>query len=167
MPKFRKLLIEYGFNKDYQQWLTPVQANVLVQARTYTSPSQCTSTSDSTRSSTSHSTETSTSHRTDKRKKERKKDLVASDTPFSLKEEIKKLEDSARRDLNIIALYFDYRKPDLQNRQQYEEALKRHLKPAGALKAFTDNQILKAMDYAQKEYKDIYTLETLIKILTK
>ena len=28
-------------------------------------------------------------------------------------------------------------------------------------------QILKAIDYAKKEYKDIYTLETLIKILTK
>ncbi len=93
--------------------------------------------------------------------------IVASDTPFSLKEEIQKLEDSPRRDLNIIALYLDHRKPDLQTREQYQESVKRHLKSAGALKHFTDNQILKALDYAKKEYKDIYTLETLIKILTK
>ena len=93
--------------------------------------------------------------------------VAKSDIPYSLKEEIKKLEDSPRRDLNIVALYFEHRKPDLQNRQQYEIALKRHLKPAGQLKDFTDTQILKALDYAKKEYKDIYTLETLTKILTK
>lgn len=93
--------------------------------------------------------------------------IVASDTPFSLKEEIKKLEDSPRRDMNIIALYLDHRKPDLQNRQQYSETIKRHLKPAISLKSFTDSQILKALDYCKKEYKDIYTLETLMKVLTK
>ena len=78
------------------------------------------------------------------------KSIVASDIPYSLKEEIKKLEDSPRRDLNIVALYFEHRKPDLQNRKQYETALKRHLKPAGVLKDFTDQQILKALDKASK-----------------
>ena len=100
-------------------------------------------------------------------KKNPEEEIVASDTPFSLKEEIKKLEDSPRRDLNIVALYFEHRKPDLQNRQQYQTALKRHLKPAGVLKDFTDTQILKALDSAKKEYKDIYTIETLEKIITK
>jgi hypothetical protein len=109
-----------------------------------------------------------TTNKNVKNDKNEKKDIVAfSDTPFSLKEEIKKLEDSPRRELNIIALYFDNRKPDLQNKAQYEQALKRHLKPAIALKPFTDTQILKAVDYAKKEYKDIYTIETLIKILVK
>lgn len=93
--------------------------------------------------------------------------VTKSDIPFSLKEEIQKLEENPRRDLNIIALYFDYRKPDLQNREQYSQALKRHLKAAGALKGFTNDQIIRAIDYAKKEYKDIYTLETLLKILTK
>jgi len=96
-----------------------------------------------------------------------KKEIVASDTPFSLKEEIKKLEDNPRRDLNIVALYFEHRQPDLQTYEQYEQALKRHLKPAGKLKVFTNQQILKALDYAKKEYKDIYTIETLLKILLK
>lgn len=96
------------------------------------------------------------------------KEIVAkSDIPYSLKEEIKKLEDNPRRDLNIVALYFEHRKPDLQTKEQYEVALKRHLKPAGILKNFTDAQILKALDYAKKEYKEIYTIESLIKILTK
>lgn len=89
------------------------------------------------------------------------------DAPFSLKEEIKKLEENPRREMNIIALYFEHRKPDLQTREQYSQALKRHLKSAIALKPFNDNQILKALDYCKKEYKDIYTLETLLKIITK
>lgn len=87
--------------------------------------------------------------------------------PYTLAGEIKKLEDSPRRDLNIIALYMEHRKPDLQNRQQFNIALKRHLAPAKDLKEFTDNQILKALDYAKKEYPQIYTLETLRKILVK
>ncbi len=93
--------------------------------------------------------------------------IVVNDTPFSLKEEIQKLEDSTRRDLNIIALYLEHRKPDLQTKEQYLVALRRHLKPAKELKPFTDSQILKAVDYAKKEYKDIWTIETLSKILTK
>lgn len=89
------------------------------------------------------------------------------DSPFSLKEEIQKLYDNPRRDLNIIGLFLEYRNPPLENRKQYEVTLKRHLKPAKDLISFSDDQIIKAMDYAKKEYKDIYTLETIIKILTK
>lgn len=86
---------------------------------------------------------------------------------FSLEKEIIKLENSSRRDLNIIALYLENRKPDLRNVDQYMLTLKRHLKAAKTLKIFTDDQIIKAMNVAKKEYKDVYTLETLIKILTK
>lgn len=89
------------------------------------------------------------------------------ESPFSLKEEIQKLYDNPRRDLNIIGLFLEYRNPTLENRKQYEVTLKRHLKPAKDLVSFSDDQIIKAMDYAKKEYKDIYTLETIIKILTK
>lgn len=90
----------------------------------------------------------------------------ASSPPFSLKDEIKKLEDSPRRDLNIIALYLEHRKPDLKNKEQFEITLKRHLRAAKNLKVFTDNQILKALDKAKRDYPE-YTLETLIKLLTK
>lgn len=87
--------------------------------------------------------------------------------PFSLSGEIKKLEDNPRREMNIIALYFDYRKPDLQTYEQYEIALGRHMKAAKKLISFKDEQLIKAIKVAEKEYKDIYTLETLAKILTK
>lgn len=96
-----------------------------------------------------------------------KREHLRTNEVFSLSETIKKLEDSERRDMNIIALYFEHRKPNLQNKEQYFQAVKRHLRAAKALVPFTDEQILKALDYAKKEYGEIYTLETLLKILTK
>jgi alpha-glucosidase (family GH31 glycosyl hydrolase) len=143
--------IGYSFVKDHEKWV--VNTHLLVKDKWVTSKGTL--------------TETSKGTLTHKRNKDNTKDIVVNDTPFSLKEEIKKLEENKRRDLNIVALYFEYRKPDFQNRKQYELALKRHLKPARQLVSFSDNQIIKAIDYAKKEYKDIYTLETLLKILTK
>lgn len=100
--------------------------------------------------------------------KNEKNSIVANrNKEFSLKEEIRKLNDSDRRDLNIIGLFFEETNPDLKTIEQYQVALKRHLTPAKSLKAFTDNQILDAIDYAKKKYKGIWTLETIIKILTK
>ena len=84
-----------------------------------------------------------------------------------MSEEIKKLENSPRRDLNIIALFFDYKKPKLETYEQFQIALKRHLKPAKMLVVFSNEQIINAIETAKKEYPEIYTLETLIKILTK
>ena len=141
----------YSFIKDHEKWV--VKTHLLVKGKWV--------------SSKEGFTETSKEGFTHKRKKDNTKDIVASDIPFSLKEEITKLEESNRRDLNIIALYLEHRKPDLQTYEQYEETLKRHLKSANKLKLFTDDQIIKALNYAKKEYKDIYTLETLLKILTK
>lgn len=143
----------YKFNKNWEEWVVGKRPPQWAKAP---------------QGSGQKPTKSSGQKPTHKRKKETNtKDIVASDTPYSLKEEIKKLEDSPRRDLNIVALYFEYRNPTFENRQQYEIALKRHLKPAKELSNFSDNQIIKAIDYAKKEYKDIYTLETLLKILCK
>jgi hypothetical protein len=92
------------------------------------------------------------------------KDPIKED--FSLSKEIEKLEANPRRDLNIMALYLRYRKPDIQNKKQYQIAFTRHVKPAGQLVSFTDSQIVKAIEYAKLKYED-YTLETLLKILIK
>lgn len=91
----------------------------------------------------------------------------SSEQPFSLKEKIDILNESNRRELNIIGLYLEYRNPDIKNIEQYNLTVKRHIRSAIALKSFTNGQLIKAIEYAKKEYKDIYTLETLLKILTK
>lgn len=102
--------------------------------------------------------------------KEKKKEdlpIIEKSKVYLLTEEITKLENSTRRDLNIIALFFRYKKPDLRTYEQYQVALTRHLKPAKALVLFDNEQLIKAIDIAKKEYPEIYTLETLLKILTK
>ena len=85
---------------------------------------------------------------------------------FSLTKEIHKMEESPRRDINIIAMYLEERKPDIRNKEQLQIAIKRHLRPAKDLISFTDNQILDALPKAKKSTPD-FTLETLIKMLTK
>lgn len=85
---------------------------------------------------------------------------------FSLKEEIKKMEENKRRDLNVIALYFDERMPDIKNREQLYVAIRRHLRAAKSLTCFTDDQILKWVEKAKRQTPE-WTLETVTKMLTK
>ncbi|MDE2022438.1 MAG: hypothetical protein KGI71_06020 [Patescibacteria group bacterium] len=101
--------------------------------------------------------------------KNRSKDIAATSAaqaPFSLSEEIRKMEADKRRDLNIIALYFDERKPDLRTKAQFQEALRRHLRAAKSLVAFNDDQIIKGMRKAKQSTTE-WTLETIGKMLTK
>ncbi len=86
---------------------------------------------------------------------------------FSLKEEIKKLEDNARRDLNVIALFLEKRTPDIKTYEQFKVVLKRHLRPAKDLVPFSNEQILKACNTAEREYPNKWTIETLVKLVTK
>lgn len=90
--------------------------------------------------------------------------------PFSLSEEIQKMEESPRRDLNIIAFYLAQRMPDIQSKEQLSATIKRHLRASNQLKVFSDDQIVAASKKAKKEYGDKgidWTIETLTKVLTK
>ncbi len=86
--------------------------------------------------------------------------------PFSLKEEIAKLEDSKRRDMNVIALYLEEKKPDIKTYEQLSVAIKRHLRAAHQLKVFSDDQIIRAIPRAKAITPD-WTIETVVKVLTK
>lgn len=86
--------------------------------------------------------------------------------PFSLEKEILKLEDSPRRDLNIIAFYLRKRRPFFQNKDQFNVAIRRHLRAAKELTPFDDTQLAKGAAQAKEKYPE-WTLETVTKILTK
>lgn len=90
----------------------------------------------------------------------------ATPPPFSLNEEIKKLEDSPRRDLNIIAFFLEKKKPDIRSSAQLQTAIKRHLRAAKALSPFEDGQIFSGMKKAEA-MTDEWVLETIIKYITK
>jgi len=87
---------------------------------------------------------------------------------FSLKEEIKKLEDNPRRDLNIIAFYATQRNPNIETKGQFRVFISRHLRAAKEVKEFSDEQIISAAKKCKEKYKDIdWTIETIKKVLTK
>lgn len=85
---------------------------------------------------------------------------------FSLKDEIEKMYNNERRDLNIIALYLEEKKPNIQSKDQLQVTIKRHLRDAGNLKPFTNDQILGAIPKAKK-ITEGWTISTLVKVLTK
>jgi hypothetical protein len=119
----------------------------------------------------SNNTPTSSQQHADTNKNVRsirmKENTTAENTAdWSLKEEIGKLEESPRRDLNIIALYLEEKKPDIRNKGQFSTTLKRHLRSAKQLIPFEDSQIIEGMKKAKKMTEE-WTLETIIKYVTK
>lgn len=86
---------------------------------------------------------------------------------FSLKEEIQKLEESPRRDLNILGFFFSERKDlDVRNKTQLQLAIKQHIRSAGKLVPFDDDQIVLGIKKA-KSITPEWVLETVVKVLTK
>lgn len=85
---------------------------------------------------------------------------------FTLKEEIQKLEDHMRRDLQIIGLYLSHREPEIKTREQLGVVIKRHLRSAKELSVFEDNQIIRGFELAKKQTPE-WTIETVVKMLTK
>lgn len=96
-----------------------------------------------------------------KKEKERKESILtdgAVKEVFNLKKEIQKLEDSTRRDLNIIAFYadaiYDRLKPNITNAEQMQLFIKENLRVAGTLaKAkYTDDQLLTGLAAVKGKY---------------
>lgn len=88
-------------------------------------------------------------------------------TVFSLADEIKKLEDNPRRELNIIALYIEERKISISNKGELKSTIGRHIRDAKLLVPFSDNKILDAIPRAKRLAPEEWTLRTILKVLTK
>lgn len=89
-----------------------------------------------------------------------------SSASFSFKEELKKLDESPRRDLNIIGFYLEERMPDIRSKEQLSKTIKRHLRAAKDLTPFDDDQIVKGFQKAKAQTPE-WVLETVSKVLTK
>lgn len=86
---------------------------------------------------------------------------------FLLKKEIQKLEDSKRRDLQIVGWYMSERKDlDIRNNEQFQKALKRHLPSAKLLVPFDDDQLVVGFKKAKNQTPE-WVLETVLKMITK
>ena len=86
--------------------------------------------------------------------------------PFLLKGELEKLKSDPKRHIQLIGEYLEEKKVPLCSKAELQEAIKRHSRAAVSLSKFTDDRIGWATSVAEKEYP-AYTLETLVKILTR
>jgi len=86
------------------------------------------------------------------------------DAPFSFKDKLKEMLSSKRRDLQIIALYWQRKGYGFNNNDQYQSALKRELRAAKNLKGYSDDRILEVIEFLE-EIPDLpkWTLETVHK----
>lgn len=79
---------------------------------------------------------------------------------FSFEKELEKMRQSIRKDYKTIALYWKKKDWHFENKEQFNAALIRELKPAKTLKGYTGDQISKVMDYCNENYP-VWTLETV------
>ncbi len=87
--------------------------------------------------------------------------------PFVLKDELEKLKGSPQNHIRLIGEYLEEIGFTTSSKCAFDVAWKRHLRDAVALSRFTDQEIGRATEYAQREYKKVgYTLGTLVKIIT-
>lgn len=143
----------YSFVKDYDKWV--VKTHLLVKGKWETSKDVL--------------TKTSKDVLTHKRKKDNKRNNAeaSSALPFSFKEYLKEMEEDKRRHINVIGHYFEEKGLSFSSREEVSSAIKRHLRSAVEVAKFPDEKIVNATNKAKKEYKDMWTVETILKILTR
>jgi len=85
---------------------------------------------------------------------------------YDHQEEVTKLLDSDRRDLNLIGYFMQQKGLTYETYEEFQVAIRRNLRAAKDLAAFSDAKIRDAVKRAKQEYSSIWTLETAVKILT-
>lgn len=86
---------------------------------------------------------------------------------FDFDSYLEKLHNDKRRTIQIIAFFFSEKSLRFSTLSKARVAVQRWLKSAQRLIPFTDDEIFKAADIAKAEYPRIWTLDTLLKILTR
>lgn len=83
---------------------------------------------------------------------------------YSYKDKLKSMIGAKDRRMIIISTYWQFKRFNFDNNDQYTAALKRELRPAAALKGYGVARILETMKYLDtKDFK--WTLETVHKYI--
>lgn len=80
---------------------------------------------------------------------------------------LERMDTDSRRGVNIIAHYFREKGLYFETYGKAESAIRRHLRAAQQLAPFDDREIQEATKQAKKDYPDLWTIETLLKITTR
>ncbi len=86
---------------------------------------------------------------------------------FDFYKYLKAMEDHKARHIQVIAFYWKKKKIFYKTLKEAQTAIRRHLRAAKEVGNFDDEAIVKAYKVADREYPKIYTVETLLKILTR
>lgn len=98
----------------------------------------------------------------------KKREIQNPNTPITnWSEYLNQMDESNNRSVNIIAHYFRSKGLYFETRGKASSAIKRHLRAAQQLSPFSDEEIMTATIEAQKQYPELWTVESLIKILTR
>jgi len=89
--------------------------------------------------------------------------IATQSVAWDFEEKLRLLLSSKRKDLQIIGLYWRAKRFEFDNKKQYEEALKRELRPAKKLVGYTLNQIIGTLNYLKKTADYKWTLESVHK----
>jgi hypothetical protein len=117
---------------------------------------------------TSNGQQTDTYNKVNKDNKVNKNTIAeTSSAEWTLEDYKKKLEDSDRREMNIIALYWDYKKPILNSVEQARNEVKRNIRAARDLVPYEDKRLVKTIEYLTKQANFKWTLESVLKYITE
>lgn len=89
----------------------------------------------------------------------------ADEKEFSLKEKLELMEKDTKRHIQIICLYWKFKKFNIDNKEQYQTLIKRDLRSAQNLVGFSNEQIMKVMEWLHNENTFKFTLETVLKYM--
>ncbi len=148
----------YKLNKDYDEWVVCKRIPPVASMQKHTTASM------------QKHTSTSMQKHTHKRKKETitKETTCKSELlPFSWADYLQKMEDDRRRHIQVIAFFFKEKGIMFDSEEKVKTAIKRHLRSAVDLSPFSDEEINLAVAQAKNEYESLWTIETLVKVLTR
>lgn len=104
-------------------------------------------------------------------RKERREEEKRREEKYSYAKEVEKLLLSSQRHIQIIGIYFLRSNPTLENKEQFNSEMRRHLRVAARLSPYSDDRIHKAIDICEGEVKEgqysSWSMETVEKKIAK
>ena len=94
-------------------------------------------------------------------------DTIAETAEWDFKKYLEEMENHKRRDLQIIALYWKFKKFNFTNKKQAEVELKRNLRAAKDLSPFEDDKIWRTMEWLAQNAKFKWTIESCNKYVAE
>ncbi len=99
--------------------------------------------------------------------KSNKEIAAASAAPFDWTKYLDGMFESNQVHLNVIALFFREKGIKFANPKEASAAIARHARAAKEVAKFEDEKVLRAVKMAKEEYPKIFTVETILKMLTR